>query len=103
MEYLSFKSLKYFDKYHSKFIFFLQFSQNSDFLFSGGKDKKLRIMDLDTLTPFQEFDFVDSVFYSIELHSKEESNLYVSGKCHNLTRKFSISGELRSRLTSKKF
>ena len=98
---MSFKSIKYYDKYHSKFIFFLQFSENQDFLFSGGKDKKLKMMDLDTLTPIQEFSFVDSVFYSLEYHTKDKSRLFVSGKCNSFTRKFYIKGDLRDKLTSK--
>lgn len=95
------KKIKKFPKYHSKFIFFLQFSLNEDFLFSGGKDKKLKMMNLETLETIQEFSFINSVFYSIELHSEKSSRLYVSGKSNSITRKFYINGDLREKLTSK--
>jgi hypothetical protein len=58
------------------------------------------MMDLETLTPIQEFDFVDSVFYNLEYHCKEKSRLFVSGKCNTFTRKFYISGDLREKLIS---
>lgn len=99
---LSLKSIKQFDRYHAKFIFFLRFSLNQDFLFSGGRDKKLRIMDLESLSPIREFSFVDTVFYGIEVHCNSKSRLYVSGKSNTITRKFELAGELREKLTRKR-
>lgn len=93
-------SVKKFSKHHSKFVFFLQFSLNEDFLFSGGKDKKLKIMDLETMEIKYEFSFIDSVFFSIELHSPEKSQLFVSGKNNKLTRKFFLQKNMQKDLTS---
>jgi WD40 repeat protein len=100
---LKLNSVKKFTKHHSKFVFFLQFSLNEDYLFSGGKDKKLKILDLETMNVKYEFNFIDSVFFSIELHSPHKSQLFISGKNNKLTRKFCLQEDMQKDLTSNNF
>lgn len=96
------KRLQQFPKYHKHYIFFLQFSKNEKVLFSGSKDKTLKLLNLKTMKPIAEFPFVDNVFYSIEFHSRKKSQLFVSGKNNKITRKFHLNEELRNILTGKR-
>ena len=90
-------------KYHSSFIFTLQFSLNQDFLFSGGKSKVLKMLDLDSLEQVAEFPFQNYIFWSAEHHNIGESSLFVLGKNNKITRKFHLRGQLREKLVRRKY
>ena len=92
------KRIKQFQKYHKHYIFFLQFSKNEKVLFSGSKDKTLRLMNLQNFEVMAEYPFVDNVFCCIEYHVKDMSRIFVSGKNNRITRKFHIAEDIRALL-----
>ena len=98
MQNFKLKRLGNFEKYHESFIFFLKFSENNKYLFSGGKDKKLKIFNLKTHSVVSELPFCDNIFWALEYHSLKTSYIFVIGRNQKITRKFKIKGELKEKM-----
>lgn len=98
MQNMELVQLKSFEKYHQSFIFFLKFSKNKKFLFSGGKDKTFKIMNLDNLELVSEIPFCNNIFWALEHHSNLNSYIFIIGRNPKITRKVQISGNLKEGL-----